>query len=577
LSWKNIKYKFWSIDQNSIIWQVPQSFLGELLLRITNIYDPDDYFQTDIPLVIIDGGVEFININSIKMFFSNTGIGSNNPLADYTEGFQWLSDNGRILGTVFSDGLLWAGKMNNSIIANGSQWRSGLNKGPYSPSSNGFASTHIWKIRSEIQSIEDADFKNRLVYDFEHWPFDLGAPWEDSNGDGFYSNYIDRPKHLGDETIWFVMNDLQAETPGALFGSDPIGLEIQSTIFAFNSTDYLKDVIFKKYLIINKGVNTVEDMYLSYWSDFDLGKPHNDYAGCDTSLKLGFGYNSDDSEPSQAIGYQLLHGAISRGRENDFAVMNGKIKEAYKSLSFSSFAVTVKYWEDGVTYPYFQQKEGAYHTYNNLRCLSTYNGDSLIDPVNGSVTRFLLSGDPVKGTGWYEGDGWVGGPRPGDRTMYINSGPFTFAPGDTQEIVVAIIAARGQNHLDSVTKLKEKAIRVDAFYKNELQNKIESLPYILIPESFILGQNYPNPFNPSTTINYEIGAAENLAAAVEPVQVKLIVYDVLGRKVETLVNKTQPAGKYKVTFDASNLASGVYYYRLKTKEFEQTRKMLLLR
>jgi len=88
-------------------------------------------------------------------------------------------------------------------------------------------------------------------------------------------------------------------------------------------------------------------------------------------------------------------------------------------------------------------------------------------------------------------------------------------------------------------------------------------------DNFELSANYPNPFNPQTNINYQLGIASD---------VKLVVYDLLGREVKRLVNKTQQPGKYKVTFDASALASGVYYYKIKIGiNFEQTRKMLLLR
>ncbi len=91
----------------------------------------------------------------------------------------------------------------------------------------------------------------------------------------------------------------------------------------------------------------------------------------------------------------------------------------------------------------------------------------------------------------------------------------------------------------------------------------------IIVNKFILSQNYPNPFNPETVINYELGITN---------KVKLIVYDVLGRKVKTLVDKTQPAGKYTITFNAANLASGVYYYKLEiANKFVSTRKMLLLK
>ncbi len=92
---------------------------------------------------------------------------------------------------------------------------------------------------------------------------------------------------------------------------------------------------------------------------------------------------------------------------------------------------------------------------------------------------------------------------------------------------------------------------------------------------FNLAQNYPNPFNPKTIISYQLQEAS---------KVKLLIFDMLGREVELLVNKTQQAGNHKISFDASNLASGIYYYRLKTKpstssakRFEQTMKMLLLR
>ncbi len=90
--------------------------------------------------------------------------------------------------------------------------------------------------------------------------------------------------------------------------------------------------------------------------------------------------------------------------------------------------------------------------------------------------------------------------------------------------------------------------------------------------TFNLEQNYPNPFNPTTTISYQLSANSKIT---------LKVYDILGREVTMLVNKEQPAGKYKVNFDASKLNNGIYYYRIiaknKTKNFEQTKKMTLLR
>jgi hypothetical protein len=89
-----------------------------------------------------------------------------------------------------------------------------------------------------------------------------------------------------------------------------------------------------------------------------------------------------------------------------------------------------------------------------------------------------------------------------------------------------------------------------------------------VPRTFTLKQNYPNPFNPTTTIEFEIP---------ERVNVKLIVYDILAREISTLVDKELEPGKYKVDFDAKNLPSGVYFYRLEAGKFASVKKMVLVR
>jgi hypothetical protein len=85
------------------------------------------------------------------------------------------------------------------------------------------------------------------------------------------------------------------------------------------------------------------------------------------------------------------------------------------------------------------------------------------------------------------------------------------------------------------------------------------------PATFSLSQNFPNPFNPSTMITYQTAKTG---------QVRLSVYDILGREVATLVNTVQPQGSHEVRFDAGELSSGVYIYRLQTPGFVQQRKMI---
>ncbi|MBI9071048.1 MAG: family 10 glycosylhydrolase [Melioribacteraceae bacterium] len=94
-----------------------------------------------------------------------------------------------------------------------------------------------------------------------------------------------------------------------------------------------------------------------------------------------------------------------------------------------------------------------------------------------------------------------------------------------------------------------------------------------IPRAIQLLQNYPNPFNPTTTIEYTIPFVETEHASM----VSIIVYDILGNEIKTLVNKEQPAGVYKIEFDAANLASGIYIYQIKLNDFSDSKKMLLLK
>lgn len=85
---------------------------------------------------------------------------------------------------------------------------------------------------------------------------------------------------------------------------------------------------------------------------------------------------------------------------------------------------------------------------------------------------------------------------------------------------------------------------------------------------FRLFQNYPNPFNPTTTIRFSIPQTGN---------VKLVIYDILGRKVKTLIDEYKPTGTYEVSFDGSGLAGGVYFYKLRAGNFIQTKKMILMK
>jgi hypothetical protein len=89
-----------------------------------------------------------------------------------------------------------------------------------------------------------------------------------------------------------------------------------------------------------------------------------------------------------------------------------------------------------------------------------------------------------------------------------------------------------------------------------------------LPNQFSLSQNYPNPFNPSTTITFSVGMY---------CYTSLQVYDVLGREVATIISEKLPAGNYSRKWNAANMPSGIYFYRLKAGDFIETRKLVLLK
>ncbi len=97
----------------------------------------------------------------------------------------------------------------------------------------------------------------------------------------------------------------------------------------------------------------------------------------------------------------------------------------------------------------------------------------------------------------------------------------------------------------------------------------------IITKDYLLYQNYPNPFNPTTKIKYSIAVGNTNVAS--PANVTLRIYDVLGREVATLVNERKEPGTYEVLFDAANLTSGIYFYKLTAGSFTDTKKMLLLK
>ena len=183
------------------------------------------------------------------------------------------------------------------------------------------------------------------------------------------------------------------------------------------------------------------------------------------------------------------------------------------------------------------------------------NGNPVSNTVPGS--RFMFPGDPDTGQGIIETE-------LRDKRSLLVFGPVDVPVGDTVEVTYAVTIAQGNSNLNSVTVLKQQADSIRSFFLSTPRDPSS----VKQPTEYALMQNYPNPFNPTTIIRYQLPTAS---------MVQLEVFDVLGKKVASLVNSKQAAGDYSVLFDASSLSSGVYFYRLQASQFVQTKKMLLVK
>jgi hypothetical protein len=369
------------------------------------------------------------------------------------------------------------------------------------------------------------------------------------------------------------MNDLDSSRICCLPGNNSVGFEVQETVYGYTHPS-LSNVLFKKYLIKNNSLNTIDSMFFGYWSNPDIGNLYDDYAGCDTLLNLAYCYNADNDdegyyeENPPALGYMLLQGPHIKTSEIDSALFQYRWIKGYKNQKLTAFNLynTDLYWQcDPVIL------NADYYSFFNGKTFEPYCHHYLIDiinPLDGIPTNIMCPGDPVSGTGWYEGDGWPNGLGPGDKKILIGSGPITMAPGDTQEVAIAIIAARGSDNLQSIVELRKTAKTVQDFYNNYIPETVNIKYVPPLPEYYYLGQNYPNPFNPITTIKYDL-----------PVNgfVTLKVFDILGREISTLLNEEKKAGTFQIDFSSNGLSSGIYFYTLTSHNYSKTKKMVVIR
>ncbi len=489
-----------------------------------------------------DGPSEnIIDINNLTSWVTSSGFHDWKVASTWNGSFP----KGSVAGVIFSDGILWGGKINDEnsfdVRVNGAYYASG-----------GTPAIHVFRVRPDYTSgdiSEDAaayfsidagsvsqdqiDSVRKLYQaDWQEWPAEMGAPYDDVDKNGKYDPNIDIPGVSGASQTLFIQYDDQFY----LFGSPKTGINISETYWAYNLNKRLDNVIFKKVNLVYKGTSnsnpnsTIDSMYIVQFADPDVGDGTDDYAGCDPALNLGYAYNANDSDAvyqplgmiPPAVGYTILSGVSQKsGNSNDSASINLNWRKGYKYVNKNHLSSFVYVRNNGGSWinpdPYSDTRANYYNIFRGKSPALPYPAGnsfpaSITDIINNGT--YLLDGDPVAGTGKIDGKF----DKAGDRSMYLINGPFNLSMGDTAEVVVALAAVSGSDHLESITELKKISASADSAYKSLVTNITHHITGITenessnsIPSNYTLSQNYPNPFNPTTKIKYSIPSRRSTA------------------------------------------------------------------
>jgi len=363
------------------------------------------------PLVFDFG--QSCDVNGVSMTVSNVGSFAF-PGSLLTGGFEFPKGSGKT--AVFEAGLWLDARVNGQIrmaVAEYSQ--------EYEPGTAGalFDAPQFKVFKLNRRYASDAD-RDAALIEYKQMAVPYGAPPVSVLPDGSLSI-------RGDQMLWSVCNDADPGQhiagPG---GTAPLGVEVRQTTYAYNSPGALGQVVLMNFRIDNRSPGPLADMIVGLWADTDLGGARDDLAGCDTGLDLGFDYNATESDtvygaPPPAVGVALLRGPVTAAND---------------TIGMTAFSV----YSNGSDPLSYIVSDNLLHGLNG-------DGSPVIDPTTGQPTRFMFSGDPVTQTGWLD-------PTPSDVRLLLGSGPFTLAPGASQDVIAALIVGQGTDRLSSLTALR---------------------------------------------------------------------------------------------------------------------------
>ncbi|MCH8121484.1 MAG: hypothetical protein IH853_00005, partial [Bacteroidetes bacterium] len=323
--------------------------------------------------------------------------------------------------------------------------------------------------------------------DLAVWPTGLGAPTLDGNGnlidlmnDPFSTrkNRIinlsagERPALKGDQAVWWVMNDrgnIHEST-----GSPPIGLEVHGYAYATASTTAaINNSTIYHYRGFYRGASRIDSLYFGLWMDHDLGDFHDDYVGSDSLLGMGYGYNADNFDggrwgygtPPPAIGVMLLKGPLmdTDGLDNN---RNGLTDESGERAHVAHVMGTFETRTPLKGKEYYNHLRGRWNSGRRM----TLGGLGYDFP--GTPANYAYPGDPVTGQFWsmVNSDGIGTALHSGDMRLLVSVGPLALEPGAEFDLTFGIVWAIGEDHLDSITELKNAAVELRTTFENGFRN-----------------------------------------------------------------------------------------------------------
>lgn len=483
---------------------------------------------------------------------------------------------------------------------------------------------YIWNLRkTEIDYHRTHYWQTgyQPIHDILTWPGNgntlLGqaarlAPFADRNGDGIYDPFDgDYPEIRGDQALFFIFND---DRGGHLESwGEKLRVEIHGMAYAFDlpGDSALKNTVFLYYKIYNRSENAYDSTYLGVFTDIDLGYPMDDYIGCDVERNMYFGYNGlpvdgtgqsnayGENPPSQGVtiiagpyvdedgldnprfdmtGNQLCDYSVNGVNFGDSIVDN----ERYGMSGFVYFnnatAGVPSYMTDpNLAWQYYSFLQGIWKDSSRM----IYGGNGHISSGGyGPACNFMFPGEsdtlnwgvgcnpPNGAINWTEE---TAANAPMDRRGLGSSGPFTFKPGDVQELDIAFNWARDYGSKTPLSSLEKLRTMVDvvttSFVSNQLPN---GQPFYGINEQVydtpLQIKVFPNPAQDLIHIGFKSGYTTGEAI--------ITLIDLNGKPMVRVCTNTKSKMSY---LNLSGIPEGFYILQVRTTEGIVTSKVIILR